>query len=153
MADNESDFERRLQNAIWGMPVLRPDEQHRCLGTFYERIDLRVSFQQALQRDFTLELTQEIHSHPDYYLLFNGKLDDDILSQYIGMAQRTQTQFAIRNDRFYHCERESAAIILAALEAINMPTVDIVERFPEPIAETTSNKAGGFWNRLFKMKH
>ncbi|ERL45845.1 YueI family protein [Lactiplantibacillus paraplantarum] len=153
MADNESDFERRLQNAIWGMPVLRPDEQHRCLGTFYERIDLRVSFQQALQRDFTLELTQEIHLHPEYYLLFNGKLDDDILSQYVGMAQRTQTQFAIRNDRLYRYERESAAIILASLGAINMPTIDIVERFPEPFVETTSNRAGSFWNWLFKMKH
>ncbi|MFB9769219.1 YueI family protein [Lactiplantibacillus modestisalitolerans] len=149
MANNDRDFEQRLQTALWGMPLLHPDEQHRCLGTFYERIDLKITFEQALRRDFSNELTYELQRQPERYLLFHGKLDADILSRYVALAQRLQTQFAIRNDRYYRCERNSAAVLLCATSAVEVPTIDICERFPEPLMLKTSQPKQGFFAKLF----
>lgn len=52
MANSEDQMDKHLQSAIFGAPVLHPDEQHRNLGTFHERIDVGITFTQALMRDF-----------------------------------------------------------------------------------------------------
>ncbi|MFJ1525412.1 DUF1694 domain-containing protein [Lactiplantibacillus plantarum] len=49
MQGKRPDLDQRIQNAVFGLPLVRPDEQHRCLGTFYERIELRISFAEALK--------------------------------------------------------------------------------------------------------
>lgn len=43
MANSEDQMDKHLQSAIFGAPVLHPDEQHRNLGTFHERIDVMPS--------------------------------------------------------------------------------------------------------------
>lgn len=127
---NNDQIDNHLQNAVFGIPLLKPDEQHRYLGTFLERVDLRITFAEALSRDFSTELAAEIHQHPDYFLLFHGKLDADILSRYIRLANYTNIRFAIKTDRFYHCEAQCSAVIFCADHAINVAQPDIVSRFP-----------------------
>lgn len=34
MQGKRPDLDQRIQNAVFGLPLVRPDEQHRCLGTF-----------------------------------------------------------------------------------------------------------------------
>lgn len=138
MSQSEDQMDKHLQTAIFGAPVLHPDEQHRNLGTFHERLDLGITFTQALLRDYSPELRTEMLAHPDYQLLLHGLLDQDIIDRYICLATKNQIRFAIRNDLMYQHQPDSLAIALAAPMAIHPPTIDIDERFPlTPLTPTS----------------
>jgi len=138
MSQSEDQMDKHLQNAIFGAPVLHPDEQHRNLGTFHERLDLSITFTQALLRDYSPELRTEMSAHPDYQLLLHGLLDQDILDRYICLASQNQIRFAIRKDLLYQHKPDSLAIAFAAPMAIHPATTDIDERFPLPSITPTS---------------
>ncbi|OAX76723.1 hypothetical protein A0U96_08430 [Lactiplantibacillus plantarum] len=139
MANSENQMDKHLQSAIFGAPVLHPDEQHRNLGTFHERIDVSITFTQALMRDYSAELKSEMTAHPDYQLLLHGLLDEDILNRYVKLANQQQIKFAIRNDLMYQHTPASIAIALVANCAITPTTIDIDERFPVPPLSTTTD--------------
>lgn len=139
MANSEDQMDKHLQSAIFGAPVLHPDEQHRNLGTFHERIDVGITFTQALMRDYSTELKSEMAAHPDYQLLVHGLLDEDILNRYVKLANQQHIRFAIRNDLMYQHTPTSLAIALVANCAITPPTIDIDERFPVPPLNTTTD--------------
>ena len=138
MAQSDDQMDKHLQSAIFGAPVLHPDEQHRNLGTFHERIDLGVTFTQALTRDYTTELQTEMTAHPDYQLLLHGLLDQDILDRYVKLANQQNVKFAIRNDLMYLHTPTSLAIALAAATAICPGDINIDERYPAPTQCATS---------------
>lgn len=131
MQNERSELDQRVQNAVFGLPLLRPDEQHRCLGTFGERIELRISFAEALRYDCTKALQTVFNLNTGYQLLLNGQLDMDIMGQYIRLANHYDVLFAIKNSQYYHTDPDSAAVILCADHALNRDEVDIVARYPQ----------------------
>ncbi|VDG20823.1 hypothetical protein MUDAN_BIHEEGNE_02455 [Lactiplantibacillus mudanjiangensis] len=142
----------RLQNALFGLPLLRPDEQHRYLGTFRERVDVCISFTQAWQRDFVTELQIELAKVPNAQLLLHGKLDADLLSHYLHFAQQQQLPFSIKTDLYYHHEHDDAAIILCADCPLNYADINIVTRFPEPIEQIQRQSTKSWLPNLFNRK-
>ncbi|CAJ1229427.1 YueI family protein [Lactiplantibacillus xiangfangensis] len=131
MSLSDEQMDKHLQSAMFGTPVLHPDEQHRNLGTFHERIDLGATFTQALTRDYSAAFQTEMTAHPDYQLLLHGLLDQDILNRYVRLANQQNIKFAIRNDLMYQHTPDSLAIALAAKTAITPDTINIDVRFPE----------------------
>ncbi|RRK09421.1 DUF1694 domain-containing protein [Lactiplantibacillus garii] len=130
MSLSDDQMDKHLQSAMFGTPVLHPDEQHRNLGTFRERIDLGVTFTQALTRDYSVAFQTEMTAHPDYQLLLHGLLDQDILDRYVKLANHQNIKFAIRNDLMYQHTPDSLAIAFAATTAITPSSINIDERFP-----------------------
>lgn len=132
MQSEPTDLDTRVQNAMFGLPLLKPDEQHRCLGTFFERIELKITFAEALRWNCVPAMEALIkHPQADYQLLLNGQLDIEITGQYIRLANRYHLAFAIKTSQFYHTEADRAAIILCADHALNRPEVDVLKRFPK----------------------
>ncbi|WP_436670432.1 YueI family protein [Lactiplantibacillus argentoratensis] len=131
MQDNGEVLGTRLQNGMFGVPDLHPDEQHRYLGTFYERVELQISFKQALRYDFTSVLVPVLRQPRDYQLLLNGQLDMDIMGRYMRLANQYSVLFTVKNSHFYHHNPDSAAIILCADHALNRTEVDILQRYPQ----------------------
>lgn len=131
MQGKRPDLDQRIQNAVFGLPLVRPDEQHRCLGTFYERIELRISFAEALKYNCSGVLQRLLKEKSKYQLLINGQLDMDIMGQYIQSAKQNGVLFAIRNSQYYRADSNSAAVILCADHALNRDTVDALERYPQ----------------------
>ncbi|MDV0431110.1 YueI family protein [Lactiplantibacillus sp. DA1] len=131
MQNKDLDIDARVKNAVLGLPLLKPDEQNRCLGTFYERIELKITFSEAMRYDWMVILEKVIKKKRNYQLLFNGRLDMDVLGQYIRLANRCAMPFAIKNSRHYHQDAESAAIILCADYALNREEIDIMKRYPQ----------------------
>lgn len=131
MMQERTDLDARVQNAVFGQPLLNPDEQHRCLGTFRERIELRITFAQALTHDFTAVLAPLLKAHPNYQLLLNGQLDMDVMGGYIRLANQFQVPFAIKTSKYYHAGADNAAVILCGDQALDRPQIDILERFPQ----------------------
>lgn len=137
MSQSENQMDKHLQTAIFGAPVLHPDEQHRNLGTFHERIDLGITFTQALTHDYSHALKAEMTTHPDYQLLLHGLLDQDILDRYVHLACQQDVRFAIRTDLMYLHAPDSLAIALVAGTAISPTSINIDERFPIDPAPST----------------
>lgn len=79
MQNKDLDIDARVKNAVFGLPLLKPDEQNRCLGTFYERIELKITFSEAMRYDWTTILEKVMKKKRNYQLLFNGRLDMEIL--------------------------------------------------------------------------
>ncbi|MBO9166139.1 YueI family protein [Lactiplantibacillus pentosus] len=130
MASRQTDIDARVQNAVFGLPLLKPDEQHQCLGTFYERIELKITFSEALRYDWTDVLEQLIKKNIKYQMLLHGQLDMDILGRYVRLANRYELLFAIKNSQYYRHIKDSAAIILCADHALNREQIDIMSRYP-----------------------
>ncbi|MYV34847.1 YueI family protein [Lactiplantibacillus plantarum] len=131
MQNKDLDIDARVKNAVLGLPILKPDEQNRCLGTFYERIELKITFSEAMRYDWTTILEKVMKKKRNYQLLFNGRLDMEILGQYIRLANRCAMPFAIKNSQHYRHNAESAAIILCADHALNRKEIDIMKRYPQ----------------------
>lgn len=131
MQREQNDLDARLQNAMFGLPVLNPDEQHRYLGTFHERIELRITFEQALRYDFTPARIALFKNPITYQLLLHGQLDMDVMGRYIRLANQQQVRFAIKNSQFYHHIASSSAIILCTDHAIDRETIDAQQRYPK----------------------
>ncbi|BBM21837.1 hypothetical protein SN13T_1873 [Lactiplantibacillus plantarum] len=131
MQNEQADLDKRLQNAVFGLPLLKPDEQHRCLGTFSERIELRISFAEVLRYDCTQALHAILETDATYQLLLNGQLDMDIMGRYIRLANQYDMLFAIKNSQYYHTDPDSAAVILCADHALNRDEVDVLARYPK----------------------
>ncbi|TBX37673.1 DUF1694 domain-containing protein [Lactiplantibacillus paraplantarum] len=131
MQNERQDIDKRLQNAVFGVPLLRPDEQHRCLGTFYERIELRISFAEALRYDCVSILQELWKVNTNYQLLMNGQLDMDIMGQYIRSANQYGVMFAIKTSQYYLTGSNNAAVILCADHALDRAVVDVLERYPK----------------------
>lgn len=131
MQSEQPDLDKRLQNAVFGVPLLRPDEQHRCLGTFYERVELQISFAEALRYDCVGVLRDIWKKNTNYQLLINGQLDMDVMGQYIKCANQYGVLFAVKNSQYYHSDSDSAAVILCADHVLDREAVDILERYPK----------------------
>lgn len=41
MQNKDLDIDARVKNAVLGLPLLKPDEQNRCLGTFMSGSSLK----------------------------------------------------------------------------------------------------------------
>ncbi|WP_137643758.1 YueI family protein [Lactiplantibacillus modestisalitolerans] len=146
MSQSDAQLDKHLQTALFGTPVLHPDEQHRNLGTFHERIDLAITFTQALTRDYSAELQAEMAAHPDYQLLLHGLLDQDIRDRYVQLAAKQNVKFAIRNDLMYRHEPDSLAVALVATCAITPTTINIDQRFPDP--QPAPHQSGDLLERI-----
>ncbi|MFU1801725.1 DUF1694 domain-containing protein [Lactiplantibacillus pentosus] len=83
-------------------------------------------------RYFTLSILEKVMKKKrNHQLLFNGRLDMEILGQYIRLANRCAMPFAIKNSQYYRHNAESAEIILCADHALNRKKIDIMKRYPQ----------------------
>ena len=58
MSEQEkSAAQQRIDNAVYGTPKIKPDEQRKYLGTFRERVCLTISVQELQEQDWTKALT------------------------------------------------------------------------------------------------
>lgn len=140
-----------LDNAIYGTPMLHPDEQRQYLGTFRERVSLLVSVQQIRAKQFQDALNQEIKANPDYQVIFNGHLEAAELAPYMGIASKAGTKFTIVSDDFYPHQPDSAGFVVVAKTAINVYPIAAGDKYPDKPATTEASKQSQ--SMIDKLKH
>ncbi|AVK63383.1 DUF1694 domain-containing protein [Lactobacillus sp. CBA3606] len=152
MADTDKQPVDRLQTAMHGTPELHPDQQHKYLGTFRERVELAVTVYQIKRHHYVDQLNQAFQAHPDYRLLINGNLDQDILGPYLRAVAQTDVQFTIKTDAVYRTEDTNYALVFAAPTAINQPNIDIDQCY-QPVNDTPNKptKSTGLFGHFKKL--
>lgn len=78
MSEQEkSAAQQRIDNAVYGTPKIKPDEQRKYLGTFRERVCLTISVQELQEQDWTKALTAELDRGIGNLVFINGNLPHD----------------------------------------------------------------------------
>lgn len=145
----QDDLQKHLDNAMYGTPQLKPDEQRKYMGTFRERCYVTMTIAQMKNNEDKQNFLKEIAQHPDAKVLLNGSMELTLQSSYIKLLNEKQMAFTVVND-FVTNTPESLGLIVAAKEAVNEEVIDIEAKYPkasEPAKPEPEKK--GFWHKLF----
>jgi len=152
MADTEKQPVDRIQNAMHGTPKLHPDEQRKYLGTFRERVEVAVTVYQIKRHHYLDEMNRAFAAHPDYRLLINGNLDEDILGPYMAAVAKAGVQFTLKTDSMYHTDDADYALVFATDTAINQDVIDVEKRYQPDVKPTAKAKNDKSWfDKLKKL--
>jgi uncharacterized protein YueI len=147
----QDDLQKHLDNAMYGTPQLKPDEQRKYMGTFRERCYVTMTIAQMKNNEDKQNFLKEIEQHPDAKVLLNGSMELALQSSYIKLLNERQMAFTVIND-FVTNNPESLGLIVAAKEAVNEEVIDIEEKYPktsEPAESKTEPEKKNFWHKLF----
>jgi uncharacterized protein YueI len=147
----QDDLQKHLDNAMYGTPQLKPDEQRKYMGTFRERCYVTMTIAQMKNNEDKQNFLKEIAQHPDAKVLLNGSMELTLQSSYIKLLNEKQMAFTVVND-FVTNTPESLGLIVAAKEAVNEEVIDIEAKYPkasEPAEAKPKPEKKGFWHKLF----
>ncbi|MBU3829326.1 MAG: YueI family protein [Candidatus Limosilactobacillus merdavium] len=153
---NKSDMEQRIDNAIYGTPKIKPDEQRKYLGTFRERVCLTISVAELQERDWSSLVAQELSRGIGNQVFLNGNLPHDELHNYIKAATDANANFTLKTDPEFRTNPDSLAVVVAAKKAVYQSPVDVKKRYPDtqeqPANTTDQVKKTSLWSRIFTRK-
>lgn len=141
-------LQEHLNKGMYGTPKLKPDEQRKYLGTFRERVDLTVTFNQLNTGNYFDAIKQELETHPEYRMTINGNVDQDQLSKLIQIANQAGAEFTCSSDlTLPHAASDLAIVIAAKKQAIHTEIVDVAQRYPNSNSEKEEK------NDVLEKKH
>ena len=140
-------LQNHLDNAVYGKPLLKPDEQKKYMGTFRERCYLTMTIAQMKESLNRENLLKEIGKYPEAFVLLNGAMDMTLQANYIKLLTQQNMPFTIVND-FVKDSTDSYGLILASKQAVNEEHLSITKKYP-PIKPTEKPVKKGFWQNLF----
>ena len=145
----QDDLQKHLDNAMYGTPLLKPEEQRKYMGTFRERCYLTMTIAQMKNTENKTNFLKELEQHPDATVLLNGAMAIDLQSAYIKLINERKIRFTVVND-FVENTPDALGLILTAKEAVNEPTIDIEQKYPKQASTNqTEQPKQSFWHKLF----
>lgn len=146
----QDDLQKHLDNAMYGTPLLKPQEQRKYMGTFRERCYLTMTISQMKNTEYKVNFLQELTLHPDATVLMNGAMALDLQSTYIKLINERKVKFTVVND-FVENNPDALGIVLTAKEAVNEEMIDVALKYPKQTSPTikADQPKKGFWRRLF----
>ncbi|MEE6635521.1 YueI family protein [Limosilactobacillus pontis] len=158
-ANNEkSDDEQRIENAIYGTPKIRPDEQRKYLGTFRERVCLTISVKELHEQNWQPALVAELKRGIGNLVFLNGNLPHEEIHPYLLATNQHGGSFTMKTDPEFKTDPDSLAVVVAAKTGVYQSPVDVEKRYPQfkvgqhPAAKQTDDEHHGFFYRLFHQK-
>ena len=128
--EKKSAVEQRLDNAVYGTPKIKPDEQRKYLGTFRERVCLTISVAELHAQDWTAALFAELNKNIGNLVFINGNLPHEEIHPYIRAAARAGASFTMKTEPEFKTNPEALAIVVAGKKAVYQSPVDVQKRYP-----------------------
>lgn len=146
MAD---EVQKHLDKGMYGSPSVNPDEQRKFLGTFRERVYIRMSIQQMKQSDYKKILEKHLPDYPDANILINGNISESLQSNYIQIAMKAKLKFTVV-DTDLKADDDNGLLVISD-KAVNEGTIDIKDKFSSSqtqASQKTTEKKSSF-QKLF----
>ncbi|WP_430602951.1 hypothetical protein IGJ02_000278 [Enterococcus sp. DIV0724b] len=145
----QDDLQKHLDNAMYGTPLLKPEEQRKYMGTFRERCYLTMTITQMKNTEDKRNFLNELTKHPDATVLLNGAMAIDLQSSYIKLINEQKVKFTVVND-FVENTPDALGLVLTAKEAVNEEMIDVELKYPKQTSvNQTEQPKRKFWHRLF----
>lgn len=142
MVKNEVD--EYLQQGIYGIKEIKPEERKKYLGTLRERVIAVLYQSQVSEKEVYPEIAQFIQKHPKACLFLNGNMTDIHLSKYIDLAVLHNIRYKIVFNKDYNTD---LGLVFAEEEAINQENIYIEKKYN--VKEVDNNEKKGFLGSLF----
>lgn len=158
MATNseKSSTEQRIDNAIYGTPKIKPDEQRKYLGTFRERVCLTISVQELHEQNWQEAVAAELKKGIGNLVFLNGNLPDEEIHPYLLVTNQNGGTFTLKTEPEFKTRPTDLAVVVAAKKGVYQSPVDVKKRYPNLIAHQQSSQQQtpkhGFWYRIFHGK-
>lgn len=158
MTESEkSATQQRIDNAIYGTPKIKPDEQRKYLGTFRERVCLTISVRELRAQNWQAALVEELKRGVGSLVFLNGNLPHSEIHPYLLTTNQNGGTFTMKTDPEFKTDPDSLAVVVAAKTAVYQSPVDVAKRYPQLVAKenpstTTATPKHGFFYRLFHGK-
>lgn len=134
--DNEkSATQQRIENAVYGTPKVKPDEQRKYLGTFRERVCLTISVQELREQDWQAALAAELKRGIGNLVFLNGNLPHEEIHPYLLTTSQNGGIFTLKTDPEYKTDPASLAVVVAAKKGVYQTPVDVKKRYPQLLAQ------------------
>lgn len=151
MSDDQ--LQDRLNNGIYGTPKIKAAEQKKFLGTFRERVQATLTFEELKDPQNLQALKIEIAAHPEYILLVSGDVPQTSLQELLvlGKEQGIETRFTATRSQIYQPD-DLAVVFASKNEALHQDIVDITALHPHTsnlTDEEYAQKKKSFWQKLF----
>src|SRR5699024_2539030 len=119
------------------------------LGTFRERIYLRMTLAQMKDSKQQKKLSQHLKDYPEGLILLNGNLSDSLQDTYIQLIVKAKLKFTVVDTDLK--QADDSGLLIISNSAVNEETIDITEKFKtEKIEKQPTKKTKkGFWGKLF----
>ncbi|WP_019241780.1 MULTISPECIES: YueI family protein [Bacillus] len=93
-----------IEQGIYGVKEINPDERRKFLGTLRERIVIALTAPQVREKNVQTELDEEMRKNKQAKLYLNGNVDYSYLSKYIQKAKSYNITFTIVNNKEHNSE-------------------------------------------------
>ncbi|AOF49687.1 YueI family protein [Tetragenococcus halophilus] len=143
------EVQKHLDKGMYGTPSVNPDEQKRFLGTFRERVYVRMSIQQMKETENKKILEKHLTDYPNANVLINGNINESLQSSYIQMVMKASLKFTVVDTDLK--EDTDSGLLVISDKAVNEDTIDIQEKFTAEHAQAPQEKTEkkSFWHKLF----
>lgn len=153
----KSATQQRIDNAIYGPPKVKPDEQCRYLGTFRERVCLTISVHELRAQSWQTALIAELKRGIGNLVFLNGNLPHEEIHPYLLATNQNGGIFTMKTDPEFKTTPDSLAVVVAAKKAVYQSPVDVAKRYPQMLAKqlstnNSSQNKHGFFYHLFHRK-
>ncbi|MDO4912124.1 MAG: YueI family protein [Lactobacillus sp.] len=147
------DLSQRVQNAANGVKhETLPDQRRHFLGSLRERVYLKLSNQEILNKDLQDIFMKHLDDYQPYHLLINGNdSTHPFVSLVMKEASQHDIQFTLVNNENALTGADEPAILVVSNEAINRPRIALTQVYPPefPTEKLAEPKKVGFWKKLF----
>lgn len=155
--NQKSGTEQRIENAIYGTPKIKPDEQRKYLGTFRERVCLTISVKELREQNWQPALIAELKRGIGNSVFLNGNLPHDEIHPYLLATNQYGGSFTLKTDPEFRTDPDSLAVVVAAKTGVYQSPVDVEKRYPqfkikEQVKKPVDGEKHGFFYRLFHQK-
>lgn len=143
------EVQKHLDKGMYGTPSVNPDEQRKFLGTFRERVYIRMSIQQMRQEKLKKTLETHLTDYPDASVLINGNVSQTLQTSYIQSIMKAKLKFTVVDTDLQ--EDEESGLLVVSDKAVNEDTIDIAEKFTNDSSHSSQNgnEKKSFWHSLF----
>ena len=146
------EVQKHLDKGRYGTPSVNPDEQKKFLGTFRERVYVRMSIQQMEQMENKKALEKHLLDYPNANVLINGNINESLQTSYIQIIMKANLKFTVV-DTDLKKDSDSGLLVISD-KAVNEDTIDIQEKFAPKNTQAPQERQEkkSFWHKLFHNK-
>ncbi len=118
-----------IKKNIFGKPQVKPDEQHKFLGNFAERVAIALTVAQIKNQDNLKTVEKVMEKYPSYHLYLNGRIDSYLVDEYLKLSVKLNYKFTIvmqspvRNGRKTIIDSDMGLVIADESKPVNSPVI------------------------------
>lgn len=121
----KKEVDEYLQQGIYGVKEIKPEERKRYLGTLRERVIAVLYQSQVAEAEVYPEIVKLIKQHPKVCLFLNGNMTDQYLTKYVELAIQHKIRYKIVFNKDYNTD---LGLVLAEETAVNQENIYIEKK-------------------------